>query len=138
MALSRVRSVRVVSRYITRPGPSVPAATVSAVTDHVSGPDDGHEPNAIRRNVGYVVTGWRILQLRRRARRETRLVWYGQWRNYMLPGLAAVAVGVALSMLAGVTTGTAGSLVTFFIALEVAYRAATRPDDPPGEPEQQR
>lgn len=90
----------------------MPAATVSAVTDHVSGPDDGHEPNAIRRNVGYVVTGWRILQLRRRARRETRLVWYGRWRNYMLPGLAAVAVGVTLSMLVGVTTGTAGSRLT--------------------------
>lgn len=30
----------------------------------------------------------------------------------MLPGLAAVAVGVTLSMLVGVTTGTAGSPLT--------------------------
>lgn len=104
------------------------------MTDHqVGGPDDGREPNALRRNMGYVVTGCRIVRLRRRARRETRLHWYGQWRNYLLPGLVALVVGFVGSTLVNVTTGSAGCLVAYGIALEVAYRADTRPDDPPRE-----
>lgn len=104
------------------------------MTDHrVGGPDDGRESNALRRNVGYVVTGWRIVRLRRRARRETRLHWYGRWRNYLLPGLVALVVGVVGSTIASVTVGTAGCLVAYGVALEVTYRADTRPDEPPRE-----
>lgn len=104
------------------------------MADQVGGPDDGHVPSAVRRHAGYVATGWHIVRMRRRSRRETRLDWYGQWRNYVLPGLAALAIGVVAGLLAGVATGSVGSLIVYIVALEYRYRADTRPDDPPREP----
>jgi len=105
----------------------------SGMADQVGGPDDCREPNVLRRNVGYAVTGWRIVRLRRRARRESRLHWYGQWRNYLQPGLVALLVGLVVSLLVGVTAGSVGLVIVYVLGLEFAYKTDTRPDDPPRE-----